>query len=215
MPGELTHMAHGDGYGDTARSLQHGRPRAQRGFSLVEVLVTTVIFSIGVLGVAGLSVYSKRAGFDAVQRSTAAELGYGLLENMRSNSAALDVYLAAGPLGGGSQGAEPAPTCSTAASSCTSAELAAHSLWEWEQKLDGGMESADGVGTGGLVEPTACISGPAGGVTGDYTVTLVWRGVNELADPDMNDCGAGSGLYGTDNAYRRMTVVQTFIDPDL
>ena len=185
----------------------------QRGFSLIEVLVTTVILSIGVLGVAGLNAFSQRASFESVQRSTAAELAYTLLEDMRANSGALNVYLAAATVGGGSRGAEPAPTCDVIAAPCTPTEFATHSLWEWEQMLDTGMEISAGAGTGGLVAPTACIVGPAGGVAGVYTVTIVWRGVTQLIDPALNACGAGTGLYGAGNNLRRMVVVQSFIDP--
>jgi len=186
----------------------------ERGFSLIEVLVTVLVFSIGMLGIAGLSTVGRRATFDTVQRSTAAELAYALLEEMRSNNEALGVYVAAAVLGRGSRGSsEPAPDCDAAGAACTADELATHSLWAWEQMLDTGFETAAGVGTGGLVTPTACIVGPAGGVAGNYTVTMVWRGVSELADPAINACGAATGLYGTSGEFRRMAVVQTYIDP--
>jgi type IV pilus assembly protein PilV len=185
------------------------------GFSLIEVLITMVIFSIGVLGVTGLTAFSKRASFESVQRSTASELAYTLFEEMRSNSVALDAYLALGTLGRGSLGGAPAPACDTAVAPCTADEFVAHSVWEWEQMLDTGMESIGGAGTGGLVEPSACITGPAGGGAGVYAVTIVWRGVTELVDPALNACGAGTGLYGAANAFRRMVVIQTFIDPTI
>ncbi|MDH3508837.1 MAG: type IV pilus modification protein PilV, partial [Gammaproteobacteria bacterium] len=81
--------------------------RGQSGLSLVEILVTTVVFSIGLLGVTGLNAISQRASFEAVQRSVASELAYALLEDLRGNSDALVDYLAAGDLGRGSRGAEP------------------------------------------------------------------------------------------------------------
>jgi type IV pilus assembly protein PilV len=190
----------------------HESRKIQSGFSLIEVLVSTVVFSIGVLGVTGLAAVSKRASFDSVQRSTAAELAYTLLEEIRSNSLALDVYLAAGTLGRGSRGAAPAPACDSVAAACTPAEFAADSLWSWEQMLDTGMEQAGGVGTGGLVDPSACITGPGG--AGMYVVTIAWRGATELTDSGLNDCGAASGLYGAGNANRRLVVVQSYIDPD-
>jgi type IV pilus modification protein PilV len=91
-----------------------------RGFSLVEVLVTIVVLSIGALGVTRLLAHSKQAGFESVQRSTAAQLGYALLEDMRANTAGMGVYLSAGTLGRGSRGSsEPTPTCSTGGASCT------------------------------------------------------------------------------------------------
>jgi len=188
-------------------------PRQQGGFSLIEVLVTTVVLSIGVLGIAGLNAFSQRASFESVQRSTAAELAYALLEDMRANSAALGVYLATPVVGRGSLGAEPAPTCDAIGAPCSAAEFATHSLWQWEQMLDGGMETSLGADTGGLVTPTACIDGAPGGAAGVYTVTIVWRGVTQLVDPALNNCGAGTGLYGAGNDLRRMVVVQSYIDP--
>lgn len=185
----------------------------QRGVSLIEVLVTTVVFSIGLLGVAGLNAVSQRASIESVQRSIASQLGYALLEDIRTNSDAVADYLAAGDLGQGSRGAEPAPTCTNTAAPCTAQQLAQHGLWEWEQELDGALERAGNTATGGLVMPTACIDGPVGGGPGIYSVTVVWRGGSELTDQGLNNCGVGSGLYGVANNLRRMVVIQSFIDP--
>lgn len=194
-----------------------GNSRARAGgFSLVEVLITTVVLGVGILGVTGLQAVSKRAGFEAVQRSTAAELAYALLEDMRVNPGGLAVYLGAGDLGGESLGStEPAPSCTAGGANCTPQEIAAHSLWRWERMLDSGMEQAGGSATGGLVSPTACIAGPAGGGTGDYVVTVVWRGTAELESAGGNGCGAGTGLYGGADEYRRLVVMRSYIDPGI
>jgi len=190
--------------------------RNQRGLSLIEVLVTTIVFSVGLLGVTGLNAVSQRASFEAVQRSTASQLGYALLEDIRGNSDALATYLAAGDLGRGSIGAEPAPACDDPAAPCTAQQFAVHGLWEWEQALDGALETAAGVATGGLLAPTACITGPVGGGgPGIYNVTIVWRGGSELADAALNNCGAGTGLYGAGNDLRRMVVLQSYVDPTI
>jgi type IV pilus assembly protein PilV len=191
------------------------RARSERGFSLVEVMVTAIIFSIGMLGVAGLSAVSRQASFESTQRSTASELAYTLLEEMRINAGSLTDYLAVGDLGRNSRGAEPNPTCNAVGAPCTATQLVNHSIWHWEQMLDGGQEAADNVGSGGLMNPTACIDGPAGGVAGIYTVTIVWRGVRELTDAGVEACGAGSGLYGGNDEFRRMVIVRSFIDPDV
>ena len=116
----------------TRRKLQHG-------FSLIEVLVTTIILSLGVLGIMSLNALSKRSSYESVQRSSAAQLSYGLLEHMRANSGSLAIYLAASDLGGGSQGTEPAPACDDPALPCTTAQIATHNLWDWEQTLDGNL----------------------------------------------------------------------------
>jgi len=188
--------------------------KSQTGVSLIEVLVTTVVLSIGVLGVAGLGAFAKRSTFEAVQRSVATELGYALLEEMRMNKRALGTYLAAGALGGGSLGAEPAPDCDAVGADCTSVEFAAHSLWLWERVIDSGLEANAGTETGGLLSPTACIAGPVGGTAGVYTVTVVWRGVSETTtDNGLTNCGDGTGLYGAGEEFRRVVIVQSYMDP--
>jgi prepilin-type N-terminal cleavage/methylation domain-containing protein len=59
----------------------------QRGFSLLELLVALVVFSIGLLAVAGLQTVSKQANFEGIQRTTASQIATGLLEDMRMNDA--------------------------------------------------------------------------------------------------------------------------------
>jgi len=189
------------------------RRKRQRGFSLIEVLVSTVVFGIGVLGITSLNAVSKRSSYQSVQRSSAAQLSFALLEDMRSNTGALAVYLAAGDLGRGSQGVEPTPLCDDPALPCTAAELATHNLWGWEQLLDGNLERSGGVGVGGLITPTGCIRGPAGGVTGMYTVTVAWLGSVQIASPGPNNCG--TGLYGPGNVFRRTVVLRSYIDPSI
>lgn len=185
----------------------------QQGFSLLELLIALVVFSIGLLAIAGLQTVSKQANFESLQRTTAAQVANGLLEDMRTNGNGIDVYTGAGPLGGSSRGAEPAPTCRDGAE-CNAAEKAAHDLWFWEQVLDGTLETNAGVAAGGLVLPALCITGPAGGVAGVYQVTIVWRGTASISNNVANACGAASGNYGAQNEFRRVVQIPTYIDPN-
>ena len=186
--------------------------RRRAGFSLLELLITLVIFSVGLLAVAGLQTVSKQANFEALQRTSASQVAYGLLEDMRTNGDAIDVYLAAGELGNGSLGAEPAPNCTTGAP-CNSAQKAVHDLWAWEQVIDGNLETNAGAGTGGLIQPALCITGPVGGAAGIYQVTIAWRGSASMNGAVNNPCGSLSGNYGAGNEFRRIMQVPTFIDP--
>jgi len=186
----------------------------QRGFSLIELLVALIVFSIGLLAIAGLQTVSKAANFEAIQRTAASQIAYGLLEEMRVNGDAMDIYLAAGELGGGSRGGEPAPNCRIGAE-CNAAQKAAHDLWFWEQALDGNLETNAGAGTGGLVLPTMCIAGPAGGGAGIYQVTIAWRGSASISNAVNSPCGAAGGNYGAGNEFRRIMQIPTFIDPNI
>jgi type IV pilus assembly protein PilV len=185
-------------------------PHTMRGLTLIEVLITLFIFAIGLLGVAGMQAIAKKANFEAVQRTTATFVAYDIIERMRANSDTLNLYLAAG-IGGGSLAA-PGTDCSAA--DCTTNELATYDLYSWEQALDGTAEqSAAGNAAGGLVDPTGCVTGPAAGVAGVYTVAVAWRGSSALSNPTIDPCGEGTGKYGETDEYRRILVVTTFITP--
>ena len=186
----------------------------QHGFSLLELLVALVVFSIGFLAVAGLQTVSKQANYESVQRTSASQIAQGLLEDIRMNGDAADIYRNAGEIGNGSFGNEPAPNCHTGAE-CNSTQKAAHDLWFWEQILDGNLETNAGAGTGGLMLPTLCIDGPAVGGAGIYRVTIVWRGGASITNAVNNPCGAATGNYGDQNQFRRILQVPTYIDPSV
>jgi type IV pilus assembly protein PilV len=201
----------------------------ERGFTMIEVLVSLFVFAVGMLSMAALQVTSVRANFDAVQRSAATMLAYDIIERMRANSSQLIEYAGddttpAAALGGATQGGTttpPNPNCATA--SCTAYELSQYDRWDWENALDGASEkSGAGAGAtdvGGLVQPTACITTtvPAGlsDRSGEYWVAIAWRGKTEI-DTSTSDsnCGAGISKYDGDSGadtYRRVIVVKTYI----
>ncbi len=62
--------------------------RSQRGVTLIEVLVTVLIFSIGLLGLAGLQATSLRQNMSAYQRTQASVLAMDMLDRMRANRTA-------------------------------------------------------------------------------------------------------------------------------
>lgn len=68
-------------------------PQAQRGTTLIEVLITLVVLSIGLLGMAGLQTLSIKTNNSAYYRSQATFLAYDITERMRANR---DVAIAGG-----------------------------------------------------------------------------------------------------------------------
>jgi len=186
----------------------------QRGFSLIELLVALIVFSVGLLAVAGLQTVSKQSNFEALQRTAASQIAYGLLEDMRVNGDAIGTYTGAGEMGGGNRGGEPAPNCGGTAI-CNAAQKAAHDLWFWEQMLDGNLEMNGNAGAGGLVLPTLCVAGPAGGGAGIYTVTIAWRGAASMNNGNASGCGTAGGNYGAGNEFRRIMQIPTYIDPTI
>lgn len=186
----------------------------QRGIGLIEVLISMLIISVGVLNIVALQTVAKKSNFDALQRTSATILARDIIEKMRGNPISLNRYLTTG-VGGGTL-TQPAVTC-TAAAKCNSMQLAAYDMWLWEDALDGASESRsiDGVNTetGGMVSPTACITGPASGGAGVYTISIVWRGLSILTNVSPNTCGVASGLYGANNEFRRLIALTTYISP--
>ena len=59
--------------------------RRQTGFSLIEVLVSVVILTVGILGVAGMQVISLQQNRSALLRAEALQLGNDILDRMRAN----------------------------------------------------------------------------------------------------------------------------------
>lgn len=190
-----------------------------RGFGLIEILITLLVFSIGVLAVAGLQAISKKNNYDALQRTTAAGLAESIIASIRANPAARDAYLRSlsSPVGSNGHSAAPANCYQSA---CRPQEMAAFDIYVWEQALNGAGEvlvlEGDAIETGGLVNPSGCILGPASGGAGFYQVVIAWRGVTKLGEAQTHACGAGRDLYDTgdaaDNAsYQRYFVLRTFI----
>lgn len=186
----------------------------QRGFSLLELLVSLVVFSIGLLGVAGLQMVSKQSSFEGRQRTLASQVAYGMLEDMRTNGAAIGVYAAAPDLGGNVLGNLPVTNCRDINVPCSAAQKAGFDLWFWEQIVDGNQAMGVQGASGGVMMPTVCIDGPVGGVAGIYSVSVSWYGSVALSNPNLSQCGAGSGKYGAGDANRRVLRVSTFIDPN-
>jgi type IV pilus assembly protein PilV len=180
------------------------------GATLVEVLVTLFVTSVGLLGVTGLEIVAKSTGHEAIQRTTAAMLAHEYIERMRANPQQLADYSGV-TLGGGTLDT-PATLCDEVA--CDAAQTAAFDVWQWERTLDGVAEQLGDTDTGGLLNPQACVSGPAGGAAGEsgvYTVSIAWRGTTPLSNPTANACGESEALYGDGNAYRRLLTMQVFV----
>jgi type IV pilus assembly protein PilV len=188
--------------------------KSQTGMTLLEVMVAVFVLSIGLIGIAKLQVASKQNNFDAVQRITATTLAYEILERMRANPTHLAGYVNVNGtliLNGTTISTEPSPTCVSGAK-CNGDELAAHDIWEFQEALNGVTEKNGSTYTGGLDSFTACISGPTTGEAGVYTVAIAWRGRTALSNPASNNCGATTGLYGSNNEYRRVAEYVTYID---
>ncbi|WP_245832137.1 type IV pilus modification protein PilV [Solemya velesiana gill symbiont] len=71
--------------------LRSGRS-AMGGFTLIEVLVTVVVLSIGLLGLAGLQAVGIKVNHDSLIRSTASLAASDLTDRIRSNRSNIAQY---------------------------------------------------------------------------------------------------------------------------
>ena len=178
------------------------------GFSLLEVLISMVVLSIGLLGIAGLTATSKRTSYEALQRTTAVMLTRDIIERMRTNPDQIAAY-------NGTVDTTTITHNDCSAATCTPAQLAAYDLFEWQQAILGANELSDtGVNTGGLVSPVGCITVAAACTSCLVTVAIAWRGMTKLSDPSIDTCGNASGNYDDtagDNVFRRVIAINSFI----
>ncbi|SVE27113.1 uncharacterized protein METZ01_LOCUS479967, partial [marine metagenome] len=102
--------------------------------SLVEVLVSVVIMSVGILGVAGIQVVSLQQNRSSIFRVEALQLANDILDRMRANRA--QDYA-------GVNFIDPPPgiTVCTAAT-CTPAQMMSYDIAQWKCSIN--SEDADG-----------------------------------------------------------------------
>lgn len=131
------------------------------GFSLIEVMVSLLILSIGLLGMIGLQLAGMRSTQNAYYRSQATLLVSDMTERMRSNLPGVQAgaYVAADP--------ELNAECFTV-SGCSSDSLAAQDLAEWKAAVARILPS--GAGTVRSVVP------PGEGMQGYHRVLVQWDG---------------------------------------
>ena len=115
----------------------------QAGFTMVEILVAILIFSIGLLGLASLQVVGYKLSSDSLYRTMAAILANDMIDRMRTNTVetAKGVTSAYNNPGATSAGN---PAClgknsggGTLNTSCTSSQMAMEDFYEWYASLQG------------------------------------------------------------------------------
>ena len=168
----------------------HSRAR-QSGLSLIEVLVSLVIISVGLLGLIGMQARSMSGQKDSFDRKAAAELLGQLTERMRANHLAFMDNAYASSLMPGATVAMA--TACVSASPCTPLQMAALDLMNWRQDLRARLPDSGAV---------IAASGPVGAAMGagaaSMRITVIWRESNPNSGADA-DCTA---VGVTDSSYR-------------
>ena len=111
----------------------------QRGVSLIEVLMAVLIFSVGLIGLAGLLVMATRSNHAAYLRTQVTFLAGNMADRMRANP----IGLWTGAYDGEAKADGSAKAC-TAAASCTPADVAARDKSTWATLLATAVPDAKG-----------------------------------------------------------------------
>jgi type IV pilus assembly protein PilV len=184
------------------------KPAARdRGFTLLEVLITIVVLAVGMLGLANLQSKIHITEIESYQRAHAVLLLQDMVDRINSNRARLAIYAAAPKLG----------TLTT--KNCDAATLAGFSdvddrrahtdLCEWSSALLGASEQSTSGNAGGMIGARGCVQqllapDPTAGIctAGIYRVTVAWQGLHKTAEPPAA-LSCAEGDY-TDDTMRRV-----------
>ena len=104
--------------------------RAQSGFTLVELLVSTIVLSVGLLGLEQLQIFSMRHSHDAYFRTQATFLAQDIADRMRANPRAIDEYDKIFR----QQDHDQIGGCRNT-NGCEPKEMAQNDAWEWRVSL--------------------------------------------------------------------------------
>ncbi len=142
--------------------------KANQGFTLMEVLISVLILSIGMLGLASLQVNSLRYNQSAYLRSQATLIAYDIIDRMRANP----IGLANGDYNSIATATPPADeNCIT--TSCTPTQLANYDKREWSRYFT----NVDSVANFTPLLPSS--SGSVAVASNIFTVTVNWVEMDE------------------------------------
>lgn len=176
--------------------------RSQRGTSLIEILVTMVILSFGLLGIAVFHVKAQVASLESYQRAQAVILLEDIHARMSATPLQATLYKTSGTATIGT--GEPDENCAGKAIG------AARDRCEWGTALRGASETkAAGTKVGAMIGARGCIEElqvpiytGSGCRQGIYQVTVVWQGLHETRAPSQT---CGKDLYGTETFRRALS----------
>ncbi len=162
--------------------------RRQSGVSLIEVLVSIVIASIGLLALAGVNATSVRYTKLSQYRGTATLLATDIGERVRANKGGRAAYAIATSFAGQSAlPAAPVLRCNVVADTCTANQLAAADMYDWQVMVRNQLPQ----GSVAIVHNAAQLASD---------VWVVWRDPAVANDDEfallVNECPANLSVAG-------------------
>jgi type IV pilus assembly protein PilV len=153
-------------------SIRNRCPTA-RGFSLLELLVTLVVLSIGLLGLGLMQTTGLGLTKTAYARTQAMMLASDIADRIRANEAAAANYV--GP--SATTPSAAAPAC-TAGATCLGPALAASDISDWSNRLLIELPGGTGQILDAAAVPAACTGTPTAVGVGFMRVLIHWNEAN-------------------------------------
>ena len=154
-----------------------------RGATMIEVLVTFLIVTLGLLGAAGMQSRLQVAELEAYQRAQAIVLLQDMVDRINANRKNVANYVTADPVGTGN----------TTLACGAPATTAARDLCGWHEALLGaGEETSGGSKVGAMLGARGCVSLPVATMPREAVVAVVWQGVTPTLAPTSTTCGAAA-----------------------
>jgi type IV pilus assembly protein PilV len=128
------------------RPKEHKSIRRSAGVGLIEVLVSLLILSVGILGIAGLQTRALQMNQGVLYQSRANVLAYDIMDRMRANQSQVDSYQI-----GLADAAPSFSNCYSASANCTASQITDFDLGSWRADLAAVLPDGKGsiVKTGG------------------------------------------------------------------
>jgi len=182
--------------------------RQDRGFTMIEVLISILIMTLGLLGLAGLQVRAQQAELESYQRAQALILAQDMVDRINANRKAAGCYdfttdtTDGAPFAG--SGAASAPVCGPHGTTETRAR-ADLDLTEWHNTLNGAAEQLAGNQVGAMIGARGCVSLDSSVTPIVYRVSVAWQGMSKTKSPTLVDAAltCATDQYG-DEAQRRV-----------
>jgi type IV pilus assembly protein PilV len=111
--------------------------RGERGFTLIEVLIAILVFSIGLIGLAGMMVVSVKTNHSAYLRTQAGHLAQAMADRIRSNLGQVNAYI-----GVYDPNTPPTNPCAAASIACPPAAIVTRDLSVWLGQVDALLPNA-------------------------------------------------------------------------
>jgi type IV pilus assembly protein PilV len=158
---------------------------------MIEVMVSLLIFSFGLLGYSSLQARAAVAQYEALQRTQALVLVDDMVSRISANRADAADYVTNGLIGTG------------VLQNCAGLTNAALDLCEWANLIRGSTETRNGLRVGAMTVARGCIT-QAADTSDRYTIAVAWQGVSASGAP-ASSCGSGDAAYPSENLRRVVT----------